>query len=103
MARNIEVKARISELTTVRAKVASLASVPVEVLEQTDTFFVVPNGRLKVREFRDGSGELISYERPNEQGPKESQYSRFACTNARALSVILSRVLPARGTVVKRR
>jgi adenylate cyclase class IV len=63
----------------------------------------VPAGRLKVREFADGSGELIAYERPNQPGPRQSSYSRFACANARALSVTLGQVLPARGTVVKRR
>jgi predicted adenylyl cyclase CyaB len=103
MARNIEIKARVPDLDTIRAKAAMLASGPGEILEQTDTFFAVPRGRLKVREFSDGSGELISYERPNQPGPKESVYTRFSCQNARALSQTLGRVLPARGTVVKRR
>jgi adenylate cyclase class IV len=103
MARNVEIKARVDELGAIRAKVAALASSPGEILQQTDTFFSVPEGRLKVREFPDGSGELIAYERPNQPGPKVSSYTRFACTNARDLTVTLSRVLPIRGTVVKQR
>lgn len=103
MARNVEIKARVAGLDAIRARAASLASGPGEVVHQTDTFFVVPQGRLKIREFADGSGELISYERPDEPGPKLSAYSRVACRDARELVSALSRVLPVRGTVVKRR
>jgi adenylate cyclase class IV len=103
MARNVEIKARVHDLGATRAKAAALASRPGEILQQTDTFFAVPAGRLKVRELADGSGELIAYERLNLPGPKESSYSRFTCTNARALTLTLSRVLPTRGTVVKQR
>ena len=103
MARNIEIKARIPDLGPIRAKAAALASGPTHIIQQTDTFFAVPLGRLKVREFPDGSGELISYERPNQQGPKESVYTRVACQDARTLAQALSRVLPVRGVVVKRR
>jgi adenylate cyclase class IV len=103
MARNIEIKARVHDLGAIRAKAAALASSPGEILQQTDTFFAVPAGRLKVREFPDGSGELIAYERPNQPGPKESSYSRFVCANADALTLTLGRVLSSRGTVVKQR
>jgi adenylate cyclase class IV len=99
MARNIEIKARVHDLGAIRAKAAALASSPGEILQQTDTFFAVPAGRLKVREFPDGSGELIAYERPNQPGPKESSYSRFVCANADALTLTLGRVLSSRGTV----
>jgi adenylate cyclase class IV len=74
-----------------------------EVIGQTDTFFVVPQGRLKIREFLDGSGELISYERPDQPGPKESTYMRVTCESARDLSHALGRVLPVRGRVIKQR
>src|SRR5712691_5106485 len=103
MARNIEIKARVAALDAVRAKALSLASGPGELLQQTDTFFSVPSGRLKVREFSDGTGELISYHRPNTLGPKPSVYTRCACQNAKALCTTLSRVLPVRGAVAKRR
>ena len=94
MARNIEVKASIHSLDAVRARLATLATAPSEVLHQIDMFFAVPYGRLKVREFSDGTGELISYERPDQRGPTESVYMRFGCQNAKALSEILGRGLP---------
>ena len=103
MARNIEIKARVPALDAIRVRATLLAAVPSEVLEQTDTFFVVPHGRLKVRAFSDGSGELIAYERHNQPGPKQSIYTLYACPNARTLSETLNRVLPVRGVVVKRR
>ena len=101
--RNIEIKARVSDLSAVRSKAAAIAASSAEILEQRDTFFAVPRGRLKVREFPDGSGELISYERANEPGPRECVYARFACENVRVLSQCLSSVLPTLGIVVKHR
>jgi predicted adenylyl cyclase CyaB len=56
-----------------------------------------------VREFSDGSGELIAYERPDQTGPKQSIYSRCPCGRARSLVEILRRILPLRGAVIKER
>jgi predicted adenylyl cyclase CyaB len=103
MARNVEIKARVPGLDAIREKARSRASSAAEFLEQTDTFFEAPRGRLKVREFADGTGELISYQRSDDRGPKESVYSRYPCQNAKALSKTLSKVLTVRGVVVKRR
>jgi adenylate cyclase class IV len=103
MATNIEIKARVAALETVRAKALSLASGPGEILRQTDTFFVVPEGRLKIREFDDGTGELIAYHRPNTPGLRQSVYTRYPCNDARALCDTLSRVLPVHGVVRKER
>jgi predicted adenylyl cyclase CyaB len=103
MATNVEIKARIPDLRATRAKASSLATCSAEIIDQTDTFFVVSTGRLKVRSFSDGSGELISYYRPNQHGPKESNYTRAKCEDATALVQALSAVLTVRGTVVKRR
>jgi predicted adenylyl cyclase CyaB len=102
-ARNIEIKARVSDLPRCRARVASLAPAPAEILAQTDTFFAVPRGRLKVRQFSDGSGELIFYERPDGAGPKGSSYSRCRCPEPRAVSAVLAHALGVRGVVEKRR
>jgi len=103
VARNVEIKARIPDLRAIRAKAASLSSAGPEVIDQTDTFFGVPSGRLKVREFSDGSGEMIAYQRANEQGPKESVYTRVRCEAAKDLVRALASVMPVRGVVVKRR
>lgn len=103
MARNVEIKARVSDLDAVRRVVSTLTPDPGVVIRQTDTFFVVPRGRLKVREFEDGSGELIAYDRPDRTGPKESVYSRVTCPRAGDLVNALAAALPVRGQVRKRR
>ncbi len=103
MMRNIEIKARVQNLETIRRKTMALTPLPSQIVEQTDTFFVVPRGRLKVRGFPNGSGELIFYDRPDQEGPKESSYTVCPCADARALSTILGNVFGVRGTVVKRR
>jgi predicted adenylyl cyclase CyaB len=74
MARNIEIKARVDNLERWISKAKTLADGAPTTLAQDDTFFSCPNGRLKLREFGTGKGELIFYQRPNELGPKESQY-----------------------------
>jgi len=103
MARNVEIKARVPNLSVVRAKALSLEPASVELIGQIDTFFSVPRGRLKIREFGDGSGELISYERPDRVGPKESVYVRVSVDDPRSLVEALSCVLSVRGQVRKRR
>src|SRR2546426_4451886 len=92
-------KARVADLSRLRVKVGSLAPAPLEALVQTDTFFVVPRGRLKLREFSDGSGELIFYERPDLAGPKESLYVRCACSDPKAVSAVLGQALGVRGEI----
>jgi adenylate cyclase class IV len=72
--RNIEIKARIDRVETLVAKAAALADEgPIEIA-QDDTFFRCDTGRLKLRAFSDGTGELIYYRRANQPGPKESFY-----------------------------
>jgi len=103
MARNVEIKARVPSLDKVRDLAARLAPAPPDIVSQADTFFVVPHGRLKVREFADGSGELIAYDRADQRGPKASSYDVVTCADAGALCAALSRVLTVKGRVLKRR
>src|SRR5206468_9995295 len=99
----IEIKARVSDLPRLRVKVGSLAPAPPAVFFQTDTFFVVPRGRLKLRQLSDGSGELIFYKRPDQAGPKPSAYVRCACPTPKAVLEVLGQALGVRGVVEKRR
>ena len=72
-------------------------------LEQTDTFFRTPRGRLKLREFADGSAELIGYERPDQSGPKHSVYAKTPIPGADSFREAMGLALDVRGTVRKRR
>lgn len=103
MARNIEIKARIEDVGRTHQLVAGVADRGPETLQQTDTFFKVDSGRLKMREFGDGMAELIYYHRPNQTGPKESLYQRTPVSNANAMRRLLSKTLGIVGCVRKTR
>ena len=103
MPRNVEIKARLADLAATRRLVAGAADRGPEVLAQTDTFFRVPGGRLKLREFSDRPAELIHYRRPDTPGPSESQWTKVTVPDAAALRELLAGALGVRGQVVKRR
>jgi adenylate cyclase class IV len=103
VASNIEWKARCREPGRQRELAQGLAAGPPELLEQADTFFVVPHGRLKLRRLAADRGELISYDRPDQAGPKQSTYTLTPTTEPELLRRTLAQVLGVRGEVRKRR
>ncbi len=103
MARNIEIKARIDSIAELAHKVATIASSGPTEIVQDDTFFECNAGRLKLRAFPDGRGELIYYRRADHQGPKESFYLISPTTSPSSLREILSLALGEAGRVEKRR
>ena len=103
MARNIEIKARIDSIAELAHKVATIASSGPTEIVQDDTFFACSGGRLKLRAFPNGLGELIYYRRADRQGPKESFYLVSPTTSPSSLREILSRALGEAGRVEKRR
>ena len=100
---NIEIKARARDFEGQQHKVKELTGSDGHHLSQCDPFFSVPHGRLKLREFSDGTGELIYYERDNTQGPRASHYSISKTMNPTSLKEIISQVLPISGQVIKDR
>jgi predicted adenylyl cyclase CyaB len=102
MGHNIEFKARIADFDALRRKAESWTAEPPTVFEQEDTFFNSPSGRLKLR-IAGGSGELITYERPDTPGPKHADYFVYPVVNAEGLKRILARSLGVRGVVRKMR
>jgi predicted adenylyl cyclase CyaB len=103
MARNVEIKARIASVEALLPAARALADAPPEHIKQDDTFFVCAQGRLKLRDFGDGRGELIHYHRPDTEGPKLSDYVRVPTTDPAALREALRRGLGILGRVRKRR
>ncbi|KGD90789.1 adenylate cyclase [Achromobacter sp. RTa] len=74
MARNVEIKARVDSLDAIEPLAAAMSGQEPVAIAQDDTFFACANGRLKLRAFADGTGELIFYRRSDAAGPKESFY-----------------------------
>jgi predicted adenylyl cyclase CyaB len=103
MARNVEIKARIDDIGCTRRLVANAADRGPETFTQTDTFFKVDVGRLKLRELSDAEAELIYYKRPDAPGPTESRYERVPVPDPRALWNLLATALGVYGQVHKNR
>jgi adenylate cyclase len=103
MARNVEIKAHIPSIAALEPKVAALAQQGPELIEQDDTFFHCVHGRLKLRAFADGRGELIAYDRPDALGPKTSDYLITPIADPDAMRATLARALGEAGRVRKQR
>jgi predicted adenylyl cyclase CyaB len=103
MPRNIEIKARISRIEALLPIARALADGEASIIDQDDTFFNVPHGRLKLRQFADGSAELIHYHRPDIEQAKASDYVRVPVADAAALRAALARGCGIAGRVRKRR
>jgi predicted adenylyl cyclase CyaB len=70
---------------------------------QTDTYFRVPNGRLKLRRIQGLADELIWYERPDQSEARICRYVRVPVPGADLLQTALAAALGVRGEVCKRR
>ena len=103
MARNVEIKARVGDRPTLLARAQTMAdSPPIEIM-QDDTFFMCPNGRLKLRAFSESEGELIFYRRHDSAAPRESQYIVAPASRPMKLRETLASALGECGRVRKKR
>lgn len=103
MACNVEIKARVADLAATERIAARLADSGPTLIAQDDTFFHCAQGRLKLREFADGSAELIAYDRPDTAGPKVSTYLRAPVADPARLRAALAAACGVRGRVRKQR
>ena len=103
MPSNIEIKARVASLEALENRVRKLSDLPAQTLQQDDTFFHCQIGRLKLRDFGDGSGELIAYQRADKAGPKTSQYRISQSADPSGLRQTLTDALGVLGRVRKQR
>ena len=103
MARNVEIKAAVKDLASVAAAVAALSPTEPMHLEQEDTFFHCPHGRLKLRKLSTAVGQLIHYERPDDAGPRTSEYVVVPTLEPDRLRDLLASAYGIVGVVRKRR
>ncbi|CAB3760691.1 class IV adenylate cyclase [Paraburkholderia solisilvae] len=104
MARNIEIKARAPQFDLLRERAAALSPDAPLIFRQHDSFYDVPRGRLKLRQFDDGTpAELIFYQRDDRDGPKVSYYTRSPVTNPEAMHALLATALTTRCLISKER
>jgi adenylate cyclase, class 2 len=88
---NLELKAELRDPLLARAALTRLGASHISDVEQTDTYFRVPHGRLKRREAvtaeagpHEGTEvEYIFYHRKDEPGPRISQFTIYDLATAR--------------------
>ncbi|KAH9496412.1 hypothetical protein Btru_012574 [Bulinus truncatus] len=107
MPRNVEIKARVGDMSGLIEKASSLAKDDGTLIEQEDTFFNVAHGRLKLRTSAVNSAAqpavLIHYDRPDQQGPKLSSYDMVQVDDADKMKSVLTAAVGVKGTVKKSR
>ncbi len=99
---NIEIKARCHDPGKLREYLITHLARFVGIDLQTDTYFNVPKGRLKLRQ---GPIEntLIFYERDNQPGPKISHFNLVKVSDPDALKQLLENAYGINVIVVKKR
>lgn len=101
--RNLELKARCADLAAVRSIVRQLCGSGAQLELQTDTYFQVPNGRLKLREIQGQPAVLIAYQRRNQSELRASDYHLVPVSEPALMKTALTGALGLRGVVTKRR
>ncbi|GAB4093468.1 class IV adenylate cyclase [Flaviaesturariibacter terrae] len=99
---NFEFKAKTSRLDELEAALQARAPRFVGEDAQTDTYFNVPHGRMKLRE-GNIENSLIHYQRHNIAGAKQSDVLLYEHAPAPRLKAILSTALGVKVVVDKRR
>ena len=103
MPANIEIKARVRDFADIKSRAEKLSDTSVEVILQEDTFFNVPQGRLKLRILAPDRSQLIFYTRPDQEGPKRSDYHISYSSDPENLKHVLELAYGIRGVVKKTR
>lgn len=100
--RNLEAKFRLRDLGAARAQAEAIGFALNSTFVQRDTFFVVPAGKLKLREQQDGAW-LIHYRRDHAQQLEMSNYDIVAVPEPEATRAMLTAALGTLAEVRKQR
>lgn len=100
--KNLEIKVEVENLNDIKNHLAF--STYKDTLEQVDTYFLLGEAKIKIREEKKGS-ELIIYFRKMKKGTRESRYYRLPLTSLSFLVTkgILNFVFGVKVRVVKHR
>jgi predicted adenylyl cyclase CyaB len=101
--RNLEFKASLTNANEMMARARSLGADLWGDLRQTDTYFEVASGRLKLRETAGYQAELVFYQRAESSARRESDYFVTVMPDAATALEVLSRALAVRTVVRKKR
>jgi adenylate cyclase class 2 len=99
---NLEFKTRLDDAARATAALTALSATDAGLLVQRDTYFHVPDGRLKLREMPDHA-ELIAYDRDERGAAMLSHYTVTPVADPAALRAELAARHGIRGVVEKAR
>jgi adenylate cyclase, class 2 len=102
MPSNLEIKAKISSLQKYEEIAKSIGAVYIETMEQTDTYYQINYGKLKLREFSNKDPELIYYDRYGDER-WQSDYLVANISDDKNLKKILSLLFETKVIVNKKR
>ncbi len=103
MPANIEIKARVPDFEQIRSRAEKMSDTAVDIIPQEDIFFNVDKGRLKLRILAPDRSQLIYYTRPDQEGPKRSDYHISFSSDPQNLKRVLELAYGIRGVVRKTR
>jgi homotetrameric cytidine deaminase len=101
--RNIEFKAHDPDAAATLARCQALGAQDHGEIEQVDTYFAAPAGRLKLRDEQPGGAHLIAYTRADAAAARESRYRIAPVDDPAALREALGASLGVSVEVRKRR
>ncbi len=103
MPTNLEIKAKYPSLAQARKISRTLGARFSGTLKQTDTYFKVKHGRLKLREINEKELELIYYRRENAPGSRYSDYTVLELQKKEAAKRVLNSLFETMVVVKKKR
>ncbi|HMU45973.1 MAG TPA: class IV adenylate cyclase [Chitinophagaceae bacterium] len=99
---NVEIKAKCNDPAFVRNYLLSAGAEFKGIDTQTDTYFNVSAGRLKLRQ-GNIENHLIYYERPDKAGPKNSHFELLKIPDAEKFRQVMSKSCGVKVVIKKRR
>lgn len=99
---NVEIKSRSADIEFIRKWLLENAAEYKGLDSQTDTYFNVQHGRLKLRE-GNIENNLISYTRANQAGPKSSHFELMPVADPAKLKKMLTDSIGVKVVVQKKR
>ena len=99
---NVEIKAKCYNADRIRNYLLANNAEFKGVDQQTDSYFNVPNGRLKLRE-GNIENNLIFYERANQAGPKNSHFHLVKIEDAKGIKEVLTKSMGLKIVIKKKR
>src|SRR3989304_2565858 len=91
--KNLEIKIKIDSYDTIDNIINILKHFYVTDLLQSDTYFTVSEGRLKLREESNKTPYMIYYQRPDLNSERYSDYSIYPITNVNMFNKVFSKLL----------